>query len=136
MILSEHTRRWSEIQFYYFCFDIYQIRNNMIDVILMIEVISQIANLDFKMLKVIAGKMMGDPVYLPHRDEAVSLAYVMGKNKSEIHKIFNVSRSTIDTILSSDRNRVHTPFPQFSLKEDEEMYQFCQKFSEIKKAGI
>ena len=108
----------------------------MIDVILMIEVISQIANLDFKMLKVIAGKMMGDPVYLPHRDEAVSLAYVMGKNKSEIHKIFNVSRSTIDTILSSDRNRIHTPFPMFSIKEDEEMYQFCQKFSEIKKAGI
>lgn len=136
MILSEQTRRWSEIQFYYFCLEMYQIRNNMIDVILMIEVISQIAELNYKTLKTLAGKIIGDPIYLPHRDEAVSLAYIMGMNKSTISKTFGVTRSTIDTILSSERNRIHTPLPQFSLDEDEEMYKFCQKFKEIKKVGI
>ena len=136
MILSEHARRWSEIRFYYFCLDLYKIRKNMIDVILMIEIICQIAELDFKMLKVIAAKMMGDPMYLPHRDEAVSLAHAMGMSKADIHKLFNVSRPTIDVILTSERNRIHTPFPQFDLNEDEQMYQFCQMFAEIKKAGI
>ena len=136
MILSEHARRWSEIQFYYFCLDMYHIRNNMIDVILMVEVISQIAELDFKMLKTLAARMISDPIYLPHRDEAISLAFVMGMNKTTIHKTFNVARSTIDMVLSSERNRIHTPFPQFSLKEDQELYKFCEAFKEIKKVGI
>ena len=136
MILSEQRRRWSEIRFYYICLDLYHIRHNMIDVILTIEVISQIAETDFKMLKIIAGKMMGDPTYLPHRDEVVSLAYAMKIPKLTISKLFKVSRSTVDTILASERNRIQVPFPQFNLKEDEEMYKFCKTFDEIKKAGI
>lgn len=136
MILSEQTRRWSEIQFYYICLDLYHIRHNMVDVVLIIEVVSQIAQLDFKTLKTIAGKMMGDPQYLPHRDEIVSLAYAMNLNKSKISKLFNITRTTIDTILSSKRNRIHVPFPMFSIKEDEEMYKFCEKFKEIKEVGI
>lgn len=136
MILSEQQRRWAEIRFYYFCLDVYHIRNNMIDVILMIEVISQIAELDFHMLKGIAGKILGDPTYLPHRDEAVSLAYAMGLSKLEIHNQFNVSRSTIDTILKSERNRIHVPYPQFELKEDEVLYKFTNVFQKIKEAGL
>ena len=108
----------------------------MIDVILMIEVVCQIAELDFTMLKTVAGKIIGDPIYLPHRDEAISLAYAMGMNKSNISKQFNITRSTVMTVLSSERNRIHTPFPQFSLKEDTEMYKFCEAFSKIKETGL
>ena len=108
----------------------------MVDVILTIEVISQIAETDFKMLKTIAGKMMGDPTYLPHRDEVVSLAYAMNISKTDINKLFNVSRTTINTILQSERNRIHVPFPQFNLKEDEEIHKFCQTLKKVKQAGI
>ena len=136
MILSEHTRRWAEIRFYYICLDLYHIRHNMMDVILTIEVVSQIAETDFKLLKVIAGRMMGDPTYLPHRDEIVSLAFAMKMSKTDIHKLFNVARSTIDTILNSERNRIHVPFPMFDIREDDEMYKFCETFDKLKKAGI
>lgn len=102
----------------------------------MIEIIAQIAQLDFKTLKTIAAKMMGDPQYLPHRDEIVSLAYAMKLNKSKISKVFNITRTTIDTILNSERNRIHVPFPMFSIKEDEEMYKFCENFKKIKEIGI
>lgn len=136
MILSEQRRRWAEIRFYYICLDLYHIRHNMIDVILTIEVVSQIAETNFKLLKIIASRMMGDPTYLPHRDEVVSLAYAMKLPKTKISKLFNVSRSTIDTILSSERNRIPVPFPQFELNEDEEMVKFCETFDQIKKAGI
>lgn len=136
MILSEQTRRWSEIQFYYICLDLYHLRQNMIDVILMIEIICQIAELDFKALKTIAGKILGDPAYLPHRDEVISLAYAMGMKKLNISKIFNFSRATIDTVLNSERNRIHIPFPQFELTEDEAMYKFVKTFNQIKEVGI
>jgi hypothetical protein len=136
MILSEHTRRWAEIQFYYFCLDVYHIKNNMIDVVLLIEVISQIGNLNFKMLKTIAAKIIGDPIYLPHRDEAVSLAHLMKMSQRQIAETFGVSKTTVNTILNSERNRVHVPFPQLELAEDEEIYKFNQIFSQIKKAGL
>ena len=136
MILSEQRRRWAEIRFYYICLDIYHIRHNMIDVILTIEVISQIAETDFKTLKSVAGRMLGDPTYLPHRDEIVSLAFSMGLSKAKISKLFGFARVTIDTILKSERNRIHVPFPQFELKEDEKMNRFCETFDKIKEAGI
>lgn len=136
MILSEQTRRWSEIQFYYICLDLYHLRQNMIDVILIIEIVCQIAELDFKVLKTIAGRILGDPVYLPHRDEVISLAYAMGIKKSNISKIFNFSRTTVDTVINSERNRIHIPYPQFELTEDEAMYKFVKIFNRIKKVGI
>lgn len=136
MILSEQARRWAEIRFYYFCLDLYHIRHNMIDVILIIEVVCQIAELDFKTLKTLAGKIIGDPVYLPHRDEVVSLAYAMGIKKSNIHNFFEISKNTINTILNSKRNQIHTPYPQFTLQEDELMYRFCEVFQKVKEAGI
>lgn len=136
MILSEHKRRWAEIKFYYICLDLYHIRHNMMDVILMIEVVSQIAETNFKTLKIVASKMMGDPTYLPHRDEVVSLAFAMKMSKTDISKLFEISRSTVNTILNSERNRIHIPFPQFEINEDEEMYKFCEIYDEVKKAGV
>ena len=80
--------------------------------------------------------MMGDPTYLPHRDEVVSLAFAMKMSKTDISKLFEISRSTVNTILNSERNRIHIPFPQFEINEDEEMYKFCEIYDEVKKAGV
>ena len=135
MILSEQRRRWAEIRFYYICLDLYHIRQNMMDVILII-VVSQIAETDFKILKALAGRMMGDPQYLPHRDEIISLAFAMNMKKTTISRLFGFTRSTIDTVLNSERNRIHVPFPQFTVKEDEEMHKFCAIFDKVKQTGI
>lgn len=108
----------------------------MIDVILLIEVVCQIAELNYPMLKSIAGKMMGDPIYLPHRDEVVSLAHAMGNGYKNIAKITDLSINTIRTILNTNRNKITTPYPMFEIPEDQEMYKFIQQFSEIKKVGI
>ena len=108
----------------------------MMDVVLIIEVVSQIAETNFKILKTLAGRMMGDPQYLPHRDEVISLAYAMNMKKSNISKIFGFTRTTVDTVINSERNRIHVPFPQFTVKEDEEMHKFCEIFSKLKQAGI
>lgn len=136
MILSEQARRWSEIQFYYICLDLYHLRQNMIDVIIMLEAISQIAETNFTKLKIIAGKILGDPAYLPNKNEVISIAYAMNMSKMQIHKIFNISRPTIDAVLNSERNIIRTPFPQFELTEDEEMHKFVEVFNKLKKVGI
>lgn len=135
MILSEQTRRWSEIQFYYFCLDTYHIRHNMIDVILLIEVICQIAQLNFKLLKTIAGKMLGDPAYMPSRDEVIVLANLHGLKAADIVKSTGISKSKVLYTIKEKKD-AYIPFPQFSVIEDQELYNFNNKLSEIKKVGI
>lgn len=135
MILSEQTRRWAEIQFYYFCLDIYHLRHNMVDVILLIEVICQIAQLNFKSLKTIAAKMLGDPSYMPSRDEVIVLANLHGLKASEITRTTGISKSKVLYTIN-DKKDAYIPFPQFSIPEDQELYNFNKHFSEIKKASI
>ena len=136
MILSEQLRRWSEIRFYYFCLDIYHINNDMIEVILMVEAIAHIGHLDYKLLKTITGKMLGDPYYLPIRDEVVSLANAYGLSISEICRQIKINRSTAKTILKSTRNTIQSPTPLLPINEDQEIYKFCNILSLVQKAGI
>ena len=127
MILSEQQRRWSEIKFYYFCLDIYHINKDMIEVILLIEAVAHIGDLDYKLLKSITGTMLGDPYYLPIKDEVISLAYIYGLKMSDIAKQFNLSRKTVERVIKNpQRNSAHSPTPLLSIREDQELYKFCQ----------
>lgn len=137
MILSEQQRRWSEIKYYYFCLDIYRINNDMIEVILIIEAIAHIGHLNYKLLKSITGKMLGDPYYLPIKDEVISLADLFGLKVADISKELNLSRNTIKTILNNPkRNISHNPTPLLTINEDQEIYKFCKLIPVLQKAGI
>lgn len=137
MVLSEQQRRWSEIKFYYYCMDIYNINKDMIEVILLIEAIAHIGKLDYKILKNAAAKMLSDPYYLPIRDEVISLADAYGLNVSEISKQTGISRKTVRNVIDSpDRNTIHNPTPLLDISEDKEIYNFNQIANTIRKAGI
>ena len=137
MILSEQQRRWSEIKYYYFCMDLYHINHDMIEVILLIEAVAHLGKLDYKLLKSITAKMLGDPYYLPARDEVISLAYAYGLTQTEISKQFDLPRVSVSRIIKDPRrNAVNAPIPLLDIVEDQEMYRFCQLLPLIQKAGI
>ena len=109
----------------------------MIEIILLIEAIAHIGKLDYKLLKNITGKMLGDPYYLPVQDEVISLANAYGMNNSQIHREFGFNRKTISKIISSpDRNTIRKSTPLLTINEDQELYKFCKILDQIKKAGI
>ena len=136
MILSEPLRRWSEIKFYYFCLDLFHINYDMIEVILMVEAVAHIGHLNIKLLKSLTGKMLGDPYYLPVKDEVISLAYAYGMSNADICKQFGFNRKTVTRILTSDRNTITHSIPLLTPTEDQELYKFCQVLPKVKKAGV
>jgi len=137
MILSEQIRRWSEIKFYYFCLDLFHINKDMIEVVLMIEAIAHIGHLNYKLLKNIAGKMLGDPYYLPIKDEVISLANAYGLSTAEICRQFGFNRKTVTNIIKSpQRNTTQHPIPLLNITEDQELYKFCEILPKIQKAGV
>ena len=137
MILSEQQRRWCEIQFYYFCLDIYNIHKDMIEVVLMVEVIANIGHLDYKMLKRLAGIMLGDPYYLPVKEEIISLAHAYGCKATNICKDLNIARQTVYNVLKNpNRNTITHSTPLLRINEDQELQKFCNILPMIQKAGI
>ena len=135
MILSEHLRRWTEIKYYYFCLDIYHINYDMIEVILIVEAIAHIGKLNYKLLKSITGKILGDPYYLPVRDEVISLASTYKMTQADIVRNFGFPRQAVRTILEDSRRTIR-PTPLLEINEDQELYKFCKIIPQIKKAGI
>lgn len=137
MILSEHLRRWTEIKYYYFCLEIYHINHDMIEVMLMVEAISHIGHLSYKLLKSITGKMLGDPYYLPIKDEVISLATLFKYSQAEITKTFGFSRQTIRSTLDNPKkNTQNNPTPLLDINEDTELYKFCEILAKVQKAGV
>lgn len=137
MIISEQLRRWSEIKFYYFCLDIYHINKDMIEVVLMVEAIAHIGHLDYKLLKRLAGLMLGDPYYLPVKDEVISLANAYKLSNSEICKQFGFTRKTVANIIKSpNRNTITHSIPLLTVSEDQELNKFCEILTQIQQAGV
>lgn len=135
MILSDHTRRWLEVQFYYFCLDIFHTRNNMLDVIYSIEAISQIGTINTKEIKLIAGKILGEPHYLPTQTELILLAYLHNVKPNKIADYINKSRQYIHQTVQNKLPN-YAPYPLLDVHEDEIIKEFLDLLQIFKKAGI
>lgn len=135
MILSEHKRRWVEVRFYYFCFDIFQIRKNMLDVVLSIEAISQIGTVKNDVLKRISGKMLGDPYYLPHETELILLANLMEYPLKDIATYVKKTKQAVSYVIKTKKEDF-APTPRLAIDEDQEIDKFMKLVDIFKKAGI
>lgn len=135
MILSEYQRRWYEIRFFSLCQDLYHIRKSMVDVMYAIETISQISDINVKQIKVLAGKLTGDPYYQPTNIEICCLGKVNGYSLSEIGKIIKKSKRAVQYTIETYQNE-YAPYPRLAVSDDTEIYKFMQIVDMFKKAGI
>ena len=135
MILNDHTRRWYEVKFYYFCLDIYHIRKDMLDVMGIIESIAQIGKFNVRTIKQVAGKMISDPYYLPIQDELIILCAIKDVPKKDIADYLGRSQSAISKIIKN-RKDTYTPYPRLDIDEDSELGKFMDLVDLFKKAGI
>lgn len=135
MILNDHTRRWYEVKFYYYCLDVYHIRKDMLDVMGIIEAIAQIGKFNTITIKQLAGKMISDPYYLPLQDELILLCAIQNYTHKEIAKLTGKSQSTIARIIRTKAS-IYTPYPRLDIDEDNELGKFLDLLDIFKKAGI
>lgn len=135
MILTDFKRRWAEIRFYYFCYDIYKIKKNMLDVVYVIEAISQIGTFKVSQIKTIAGKMLSDPYYMPVENEMIMAAYINEYSMSAIAKYLHKSRQTIYDAIKRCENKFAF-IPKCDIDEDEQLVKFLDLLDLLKKAGL
>lgn len=134
MILTDSVQRWTEIEFYYFCFDIYQLNKDMMDVVNAIEAISQIGQINIGTLKRAAAKMLSDPYYLPILEEVVILGNQNGIPPKELAEEVGKSKATISRMIS--KSDLFSPRPKLEPFEDEQIYKYMELLKRFKKAGF
>lgn len=135
MILSEYTRRWYEVRFYYFCLDIYQHRHNILDIIYAIEAICQIGDVEVKDIKRLTTGMINDPYYKPNQIELVLLANMHGIKTKEIADYLGITKQAVNEYMRRHKPDFY-PTPRYSLNEDIIFGKFLEQIDVIKKAGI
>ena len=135
MILTDFHRRWAEIRFYYFCFDVYKIKKNLLDVVYLVESISQLGNCKVSLLKTVAGKMLSDPYYMPVENEMILAAYKNNYPIADIASYLNKSRQAIYKIVKRDDEKFAF-IPKCDIYEDEQLVKFLELLDTFKKAGL
>lgn len=135
MILSEYTRRWYEVRFYYFCLDIYRNRKNILDIIYAIEAICQIGDVKVKDVKRLTSGMINDPYYKPNKIELVLLASMHGVKDKDIAEYLKISKQAVNEFKRRHQPDFY-PTPRYSIEEDIIFGQFLEQLDTIKKAGI
>lgn len=135
MILTDFKRRWAEIRFYYFCYDIYKINKNMLDVVYVVEAISQVGEFKISLIKNIAGKMLSDPYYMPVENEMIMAAYKNEYSMSTLAKYLHKSRQYIYKVVNRDEEKFAF-IPKCEINEDAQIVKFLDLLDIIKKAGL
>lgn len=134
MIINEHQRRWLEIRFYYFCLDIYHIKNDILDVRYVVEAIAAIGNLSQLQLTKLAFNMMNERYFLPVNEEVVMAAYKAGLKTKDIATFSKLTRQRVLQIIKDQENDYYF-CPRLEIDEDILLSKFMPIANTIKKAG-
>jgi len=135
MILTDFKRRWAEIKFYYFCYDVYKIKKNMLDVVYVVESIAQIGEFKVPLIKTLAGKMLSDPYYMPNENEMIMAAHKNEYSMSTLAKYLRKSRQTIYDAIKRNEDKFAF-IPKCDIHEDEQLVKFLNLLDTLKKAGL
>lgn len=136
MVLSEETRRWNEIRFYYFCFELFHMNKDMVDVILAIDAIAQIGKLNLSAIKRIAGLLLNDRYYYPNRNEILLLGNMHGMKSSELAEFLGTSIQSISRSIRNLKNSDFKTNPKLDATDDNHISQFLTVLDNFKKVGI
>lgn len=136
MILTDEKRRWIEIQFFYFCYDIYQLNNNMIDVINAIELFHSIGDFDLKLVKKASGKVLGTQCNMPTKEEIICLAVKNGIKQTNLCKQLDLKPSTVSMIVKSKSEIYGYYPPRLGIDEDANILKLLDVWNKFQKVGL
>lgn len=134
MILSEYDRRWAEIRLYQFCMDIYQIRQQSIDIIDIINMVCDLKDIDTNKIKPIVQAMLSDVYYQPSKREIILLGTAKKISANKLGKYIGMSRQGVAQYIGRNKE-MFNPIPRFNIDDDHNIIAFMESVDTLKKIG-
>lgn len=131
-----NKERWLEIRFYYFCYDIYQIRHDHYDIAYAIEAVAQIENFNITKIKHLASRAMTDYTIAPTDQEFIYLSHEAGVPVVNTIKKLKMSRTHYHRLLKKAENFGTEYYPKFMKHDREAISNFLQILKKFQQAGV
>jgi hypothetical protein len=128
--------RWTEIQFYYICSDTLKIRNNIMDVMEMIDHLAIIGNYSPEQIKPLAQEVIASHRYRPSKEELVLLCHMHGVPINHIKNRLQMLNRTLYNIIADNEKDPRMFYPRFRPEQGELITKFIDAFNIFRKVGL
>lgn len=128
--------RWLEISFFYFCQDILNLNNNIMDVMDFVEAMAVIGKYDIEPIKAAVQEVVMTHTMRPTREEFAILCY---RNKVPIHKIktyLKIGNSTLYNLIDEDKKNPRVFYCRLTEKQLTLIKKFLDTVTIFRKVGI
>lgn len=129
-------QRWIELQFFFICEDILKFRNDIMDVMDIIDNLSGIGNYTPDYIKQIAQEVLTSRRYRPTQEEFILICRRQGM---DIHQIKVKAKASIRKIyktFNEDKVNPRYFFPRLNESQIKIIAQFVEFFYKFKGVGI
>lgn len=131
-----NEQRWIEIQFYYMCFDIYNINHEFPDVSDYVQFANNLTQFNQSIVLEAAQRVLTFPSHRPTREEVIILGAYAGIKMVDIKKYVQIHNRDYYAIIEGARKNPPYFYPRLGPEEIEEVTKFVEFHNKFKEVGI
>jgi len=128
--------RWLEIQFYYICIDVLNLRNDMMDVMDFIDNLRLFGDYDVETLKQTAQIIITSQHHKPRREEFCVMAQIFEVPIRTIKRVTNMHNKTYYALKHTEGQNPRMFYPRCTAEQREGIANFLTCFEKLKKVGL
>jgi len=128
--------RWIEIQFYTICIDLLKLRDNLMDVMDMIDNLVIFGTYSPEQIKVLAQEAITSLQFRPTREEFCILAYIQGVPIKEIKQRTGFHNNTLYKLIHEEKRNPRLFYTRVTDEKRALLKKFVDTFNTFKKVGV
>lgn len=129
-------KRWLEVQFYYICSDILALRNNIMDVMEMIDNLAIFGGYIPDQVKPIAQEVLSSIRVRPSREEFCILCRKFKVQINKIKQRARIHNRTLYQIFEEHEKNPRIFYPRLQPEQLEIVKQFVDSFNKVRGVGL
>lgn len=128
--------RWTELQFYYICSDILSLRNNIMDLMDMIDNLALFGNYSPEQLKPLAHEILASLRYRPSKEEFCILCHLFKVPTMDVKRRLNIHNRTYYDIIKKHQEDPRLFYPRFQKPQLNLISTFVNTFNQFRNIGV
>ena len=128
--------RWLEVQFFYLCKEVVEIRNNLMDIMDLIDALAIFGTYSPEQLKQIAQEVLTFPNIAPMKDEFCLLCHKNKVSIETIRKKMKTSNNKIYWLLKAESKEPRIFYPRLHTSKVQAIEKFLETYNRLRNLGV
>jgi len=128
--------RWAEVQFYYICSDILALRNNIMDVMDIIDSLAFLGEYDATQTKQLANEILSTIRFTPTREEFCLICREFNMPVNDIKQRTGIHNKTLYEMFDKNKADPRFYYPRLTEHKIQTAEKFVAVFQKFKKVGL